>query len=142
MQPRGVPGGPMPGIEGLRAVAAMMILVLHCAQITGAEGVLTGPIGPIVANLHAGVPLFFSLTAFLLYRPFAAAIISGRPGPVLSTYFSRRARRVLPAYWVVLLYVSLGAGVAQLRGRDIGTLPAGDPREISCSSSSTTPTPS
>jgi peptidoglycan/LPS O-acetylase OafA/YrhL len=40
-------------IEGLRAIAAMMVLVLHCAQITGAEGVLTGPVGPVVANLHA-----------------------------------------------------------------------------------------
>lgn len=115
----------MPGIEGLRAIAAMMVLVLHCAQITGALRELADPLRPFVLNLHAGVPVFFSLTAFLLYRPFAAAIILDRPRPRPSTYLARRARRILPAYWVVLLYVGVGAGVAQLGGGYTGTLPAG-----------------
>lgn len=49
-----------------------------------------------------GVPVFFVLSGFLLYRPFAAAIAAGSPRPEARGFLLRRAIRILPAYWIVL----------------------------------------
>jgi peptidoglycan/LPS O-acetylase OafA/YrhL len=54
-------------------------------------------------DLAFGVILFFTLSGFLLYRPFAAAVLRGQPLPALGTYLRNRALRILPAYWVILL---------------------------------------
>jgi peptidoglycan/LPS O-acetylase OafA/YrhL len=54
-------------------------------------------------DLSFGVVLFFTLSGFLLYRPFAAAIVRSRDRPSIGRYFRNRALRILPAYWVILL---------------------------------------
>jgi peptidoglycan/LPS O-acetylase OafA/YrhL len=59
-----------------------------------------------------GVILFFTLSGFLLYRPFAAAIVRGRPLPSLRRYLTNRALRILPAYWVILLLCAFVLGNA------------------------------
>ena len=61
----------------------------------------------VVPNLALGVTLFFTLSGFLLWRPFAAALLDGRPRPRLLPYLRNRALRILPAYWVVLLVCAL-----------------------------------
>jgi peptidoglycan/LPS O-acetylase OafA/YrhL len=53
------------------------------------------------------VTLFFVLSGFLLYRPFAAAVLRATPRPSLRRYGINRALRILPAYWVILLVVVL-----------------------------------
>jgi peptidoglycan/LPS O-acetylase OafA/YrhL len=62
-----------------------------------------------MSNLSLGVTLFFTLSGFLLYRPFAAAVLRGRPMPSLKPYFGNRALRLLPAYWVILVVVAATA---------------------------------
>lgn len=39
-----------------------------------------------------------TLSGFLLYRPFAAALLRARPRPDLAAYLRNRALRILPAY--------------------------------------------
>ena len=56
-----------------------------------------------IPDLAFGVTIFFSLSGFLLYRPFAASVLDGRPLPRVRSYLWNRALRILPAYWVVLL---------------------------------------
>ncbi|MCU1484936.1 MAG: acyltransferase 3 [Actinomycetia bacterium] len=92
-----------PCIEGLRAVAAVAVLIHHVAGTTGA--VTSTAWGWIFAHLDAGVSVFFVLSGFLLYRPFAAAHVDGRPGPGLRRYTSRRFLRIFPAYWLALTAV-------------------------------------
>ena len=58
-------------------------------------------------NLRIGVTLFFVLSGFLLYRPFAAAVLRRTARPSLRRYAANRALRILPAYWVILLVVAL-----------------------------------
>jgi len=53
-----------------------------------------------------GVCLFFVLSGFLLFVPFASAHIEQRGRPDIRGYFYRRALRILPAY-----YASMGAVV-------------------------------
>lgn len=101
-----------PGVEGLRAVAALSILLGHVQTIDG--GNPDGPIERLLIRASVGVTLFFVLSGFLLYRPFVAARLTGSPRPSLSRYALRRAARILPAYWValtILLALSAITGV-------------------------------
>src|SRR4029077_19878693 len=49
-----------------------------------------------------GVPLFFVLSGFLLYRPFAHATVHALPPPSLIRYARHRVLRIVPAFWLVL----------------------------------------
>lgn len=108
-RPRVSKRGRMPGLEGLRAVAAISILLLHSWQYSDPAGAVSlGPLSPVVLNgLPLGVTLFFTLSGFLLYLPFSAAILRGKPRPAFARYLRNRALRILPAYWVILLLVAL-----------------------------------
>jgi peptidoglycan/LPS O-acetylase OafA/YrhL len=66
-------------------------------------------------HLSLGVILFFSLSGFLLCRPFAAAVVRGVHGPGVRTYLRNRALRILPAYRVILLVTGVALGAALLR---------------------------
>jgi teichuronic acid exporter len=97
------------GIEGLRALAATGIVLLHSWQYSDPQGAVSlGPMTRVVLDgLPLSVMLFFTLSAFLLYRPFATAIIRGGPRPSFVQYLRNRALRILPAYWVIFLIVAL-----------------------------------
>ena len=108
--------GPLPpsarlgGIEGLRALAASGVLIWHVwAHETNAPGYGVGlpPFTKLFDNARVGVAMFFVLSGFLLYRPFAAATIRRLPQPSVRRYFRSRALRILPAYWAVLLAVAV-----------------------------------
>ncbi len=49
------------------------------------------------------VTLFFLLSGFLLYRPWALSAMINHPGPAVGRYAIRRAGRILPAYWLMVL---------------------------------------
>lgn len=89
-----------PCFEGLRALAAVAIVVYHSASLAGpdAVGVLHTPI----AVLDMGVSVFFVISGFLLYRPFVAAGAEGRPPTGPLRFWWRRVLRIVPAYWLAL----------------------------------------
>lgn len=97
------------GIEGMRALAASSVLVYHVWLYGDPSGrsVPLGAATKIFDNLRAGVTLFFVLSGFLLFRPYVAAALRGRPMPSLGAYLRNRALRILPAYWTILLFVAL-----------------------------------
>ena len=100
------PGNPhFPMFDGLRAVAAMSILFSHIFMLGGYN--VFGTFGHWTAMLTAGVPLFFVISGFLLYRPFVAADMSGREPLSTGPYLRRRLLRIVPAYWVALTILSL-----------------------------------
>ena len=61
----------------------------------------------VIPDLAFGVTLFFSLSGFLLYRPFAASLLGDRPLPSVRVYARNRGLRILPAYWVILLVTAV-----------------------------------
>jgi peptidoglycan/LPS O-acetylase OafA/YrhL len=69
--------------------------------------VYLGPLQTVAPDLDYGVVLFFVLSGFLLYWPFAAAILRRTDAPDSSRYFRNRALRILPAYWVILIVTSV-----------------------------------
>jgi peptidoglycan/LPS O-acetylase OafA/YrhL len=101
-------GSRIPGIEGLRAIAAFSILVFHTWLYSSPSGsVDLGLLNRVLPDFAFGVTLFFTLSGFLLYRPFASALLRGSERPSLARYLKNRALRILPAYWVILLLTSV-----------------------------------
>lgn len=88
-------------LTGLRAVTALLIVGTHAAYGTGQ--LTNGYLGALYARLEIGVPIFFVLSGFLLFRPWVRAAADGTPPPSLTRYAFHRLRRIAPAYVVVVL---------------------------------------
>jgi peptidoglycan/LPS O-acetylase OafA/YrhL len=94
--------GHQPALDGLRVIAALAVLVVHVGGETGFE--FNGsPASWVVSRGDIGVPIFFVLSGLLLYRPWARAVLQGTPAPAAGRYLWRRALRILPAYWAVVI---------------------------------------
>jgi peptidoglycan/LPS O-acetylase OafA/YrhL len=125
-------GSRIPGVEGLRALAATSILIYHCWVYSAPDGerVDLGLLGRFVLrHLPAGVLLFFTLSGFLLYRPLAASVLRRAPRPSVRRYFRNRALRIFPAYLLVLLVIGVllpAAVIEGSSGKELGRL-SGDP---------------
>ena len=114
------------GIEGMRAIAAGTIVLVHVWGFSSPNGEALGFdlwIGDALSTLSVGVTLFFTLSGFLLYRPFAAAIARGREHMSIGAYFRNRFLRIAPAYWVILFACAVVIGTVYLR--DGATLEVG-----------------
>jgi peptidoglycan/LPS O-acetylase OafA/YrhL len=113
--------GRLRGVDGLRAVAAGSVLLYHVWKGAAPDGRPMTDLavaGSVVPHLRHGVTLFFVLSGFLLFRPFASAVIRNAPLPRIRSYFVNRALRILPAYWVILVVIGLVLDAAVLRGPD------------------------
>ncbi|GII70086.1 acyltransferase [Sphaerisporangium melleum] len=85
----------------MRAVAAFAVLTFHVA-IESATALQDDFLGALLARGDVAVPVFFTLSGLLLYRPYARAVLEGTPRPATGTYLVKRALRILPAYWLVV----------------------------------------
>ncbi|WP_137725990.1 acyltransferase family protein [Prescottella subtropica] len=92
--------GHIRALTGLRAVAALLVVGAHAAFWTGRY--TNDLAGTALSRLEIGVPVFFALSGFLLFRPWLAAAAGGQALPSTRTYLWHRARRILPAYWIVV----------------------------------------
>ena len=86
--------------DGLRAIAAILVLLLHTSWVSGFT--LRSSLGIYLGRLEIGVSIFFLISGFLLYRPFALSHLSGLPPPDTGRFWVRRLLRVVPAYWLAL----------------------------------------
>jgi peptidoglycan/LPS O-acetylase OafA/YrhL len=89
------------------------VLFYHASYYTNG---LNGSIAAYLTQRTAGFPtegvvIFFAISGFLLYRPFAQARFDGVPGPRLVPYAARRLARIVPAYWVALVGVTVILGL-------------------------------
>lgn len=99
-------GGRVSGIDGLRALAATGVLVFH-TYLWATPGVGGTQIDRLFADCMLGVTLFFTLSGYLLFRPYASAALGGGGRPATGSYLRNRALRILPAYWAVLVISEL-----------------------------------
>jgi peptidoglycan/LPS O-acetylase OafA/YrhL len=95
-----------PEVDALRALAAIAVLGTHAAIFAGAD-YPGSEVGRYAQRLEVGLTIFFVISGFLLYRPFAAARVDAREGPRSSAYAWRRLLRIAPAYWVALTLSAL-----------------------------------
>jgi peptidoglycan/LPS O-acetylase OafA/YrhL len=92
--------GHMIHLDGIRAMAVIAVIVEHWASG------LPRPIRTIIANLDLGgwgVECFFVLSGFLITLLLLKAKAADRPlATTLGHFYSRRALRIFPAYYLVL----------------------------------------
>ena len=114
------PKNHIPALNGLRAIASAIVLLSHLNSIAAQTGIW-GPVYDIhdisgtliyfsqsLANGgYSGVYLFFVLSGFLLFLPYAKALIFDSPWPSLRRFYLRRIFRILPSYYVTLFLITL-----------------------------------
>lgn len=103
-------------IESLRALAALAVLVSHVFGVSRSyDGSMYATFwGRALLGGGFGVYVFFALTGYLIFLPFARRLAGGRRVS-LAAYARNRAVRVLPLYYVVLvtlLVLREGGGTA------------------------------
>jgi peptidoglycan/LPS O-acetylase OafA/YrhL len=86
-----------PDIEGLRALAILLVIACHCDASWCRGG-------------FVGVDVFFVLSGYLITSLLSAELRSSSRLDLLA-FYARRARRLLPACAVVLLATMLGAAM-------------------------------
>ena len=91
-----------PAFDGLRAIAAVTVVGVHVAFVSGLTPKNPSGVGMYTARLEIGVSVFFLISGFLLYRPFVVAHLAAAPKPRTGAFWLRRLLRIVPAYWLVL----------------------------------------
>ncbi len=90
------------GFNGLRAIAALLVVFTHLEWLEPLQG--TGLVPMLTGG--TGVQLFFVLSGFLItYLLITEAAKTGRIN--IKYFFIRRALRILPLYFIVIISVSL-----------------------------------
>ena len=99
----------VPALDALRILGALAVVGHHVGFATGVN-TGGGSWSGWLARLDSGVAVFFVLSGFLLYRPWAQAQATGGRRPGTGRYLWRRAMRVLPAYWLAVVVCLLFIG--------------------------------
>lgn len=94
-------GRRFPALDGVRALAAFAVVLTHIGFITG-RSLRSDVVGPLLSRGDCGVTVFFLLSGFLLYRPFALHSMGTAPRPLVGQFWWRRALRILPALWLTV----------------------------------------
>jgi peptidoglycan/LPS O-acetylase OafA/YrhL len=93
-----------PALDGLRAIAALLVMVFHFSQDTGKNGIwIMG---------RTGVDLFFVLSGFLITT--ILLIAPAKDWREVRTFYIRRTLRIFPLYYGVLIVTALCGSVASL----------------------------
>jgi peptidoglycan/LPS O-acetylase OafA/YrhL len=105
MDPNGPVGGTrrfLPAVEGMRACAAIGVVITHVAFDTGHSA---GFDGRLFGRFDLAVAVFFTLSGFLLWRSHAAAARGLAPRPATGHYLRSRVVRIMPAYLVAVVVI-------------------------------------
>ena len=94
--------GFLPAVEGMRACAAIGVVVTHVAFQTGHTGGVTGR---LFGRFDLAVAVFFALSGFLLWRGHAAAARGLRSVPPTGHYLRSRIMRIMPGYLVAVVVI-------------------------------------
>ncbi len=95
-------------LDGVRAIACLCVLFFHVNFFSRETNIwhpihdFGSVIGAIALAGQSGVTLFFVLSGFLLFKPYAKSLLFHTPWPSLRSFYLRRGFRIIPAYYVTL----------------------------------------
>jgi peptidoglycan/LPS O-acetylase OafA/YrhL len=96
------PKATIASLDGVRALAWLLIFSFHMNTV----GLWGGGDNPFLLAFfsigNSGVTLFFVLSGFLLFRPYAQAMLFGKDWPQAKIYYIRRILRIFPGYFFSL----------------------------------------
>lgn len=90
--------GQIDSLTGLRAFAALVVVVVHASSVSAYPWVGLHNYGPIA---------LFVLSGFLLFQPWSRWLLGAKGRPDISEFARRRIWRIFPPYLAVLLLVSV-----------------------------------
>lgn len=92
-------------LDGVRACAIIFVIIFHIDYTTG-NNLWDWHTNPLASSLAvagaSGVTLFFILSGFLLFLPYAKALLFAGRWPLARSFYVRRATRILPGYYLSL----------------------------------------
>jgi peptidoglycan/LPS O-acetylase OafA/YrhL len=94
------PAGRFTPLDGYRAFACLMVVVVHAAEGTGF--VDAHPVMDPNFIGYFAVVILFTMSGFLVYKPFVDRHLSSRPAPSTGRFLWQRLLRIYPLYWVVV----------------------------------------
>jgi peptidoglycan/LPS O-acetylase OafA/YrhL len=99
-------------LDGVRAIACFTVIFYHINLVTNDPNIhiwtqdMIGPMAAAVAFAGwCGVTLFFVLSGFLLFTPYARALLFDTEWPDWKRYYIRRIFRIWPGYFVSLALI-------------------------------------
>ena len=108
----------LPALDGLRGLAVVLVLIFHAWYKAPANLARTQVDLEKYAlwQAHTGVHLFFVLSGFLLFLPYARWAIGAKKGrPNTRDFYRRRILRVGPAFWFSLAVLLAAAPLSASR---------------------------
>jgi peptidoglycan/LPS O-acetylase OafA/YrhL len=114
-------------LDGVRGVAVLLVIVVHACHELRTQ-TTNSYVHSVLDHTSAlwglggtGVHLFFVLSGFLLFQPYARCLCGLQSFPSTRRFLTRRCLRILPAYWVSLaVLVVLGLATYRApRGQDL-----------------------
>jgi peptidoglycan/LPS O-acetylase OafA/YrhL len=108
LQRRTTTGNWIPEIDGLRFIAIITVVLFHLNGELKRHGMTLVQDRYVLLDRfftagYRGVGLFFTISGYILGRPFAAHYLHGKARPSLRKYFLRRVTRLEPPYIFNLL---------------------------------------
>ncbi len=99
-------------LDGVRAFACLSVILYHINRFMLLSKIVTPMmIGSMTAVFalagSSGVTLFFVLSGFLLFTPYANSLLFDSAWPSAQRFYTRRAFRILPGYYVSLILLVL-----------------------------------
>jgi peptidoglycan/LPS O-acetylase OafA/YrhL len=86
-------------LDGLRGLAIALVVWYHAWLVSG-QGVAV--VNFVAEAGFLGVDLFFFISGFCIFYPYARAMREGRSAPTIRRFFTRRAVKILPSYLLAL----------------------------------------
>ncbi len=90
-------------MNSLIAYVRLFVMVFHINRITG-DNLWSSSENPLASSVSTaggtGVTLFFVLSGFLLFMPFAKALLFNTQWPLNRVFYLRRFLRIIPGYYV------------------------------------------
>ena len=108
------------GLDGLRALAAALIVVHHAGFSSGLT-FRNDFLGQFFSRMDIGVSIFFVLSGFLLYRPYVEKQFDEKTVDDTKSFWLKRLVRIYPAYWLALIVI-LWSGAVEVFGANGMTL--------------------
>jgi peptidoglycan/LPS O-acetylase OafA/YrhL len=96
-------------LDGVCAFACLIVIWFHIDRIPLDLHLWDPPpsahlvLNSFLYSGKYGVTLFFVLSGFLLFLPFAKALLFGKTWPSIRQFYLRRVFRILPAYYLPLI---------------------------------------
>lgn len=98
-------GSYLPQLDGLRAIAVTLVLLVHCVMVPG-QGTTAWILRNVLSNGWIGVDLFFALSGYLI----TSILLRARARPhYFRNFYARRFLRIFPPYYAVIAILSIAS---------------------------------